>query len=113
MTNSSISRQSPMLPPAWCMPIVPETYPDREPRLTDEEKTLMEQYVSAAGRTMTGVRARRIIDRLTRFEQPYVDTVRLISPRVAQRAAPFSELVEDHVWWGIPLMTSEPRVLRL
>jgi GTP cyclohydrolase IA len=34
-------------------------------------------------------------------------------PRVAQRAAPFSELVEDYVWWGIPSMTSEPRVLRL
>lgn len=34
-------------------------------------------------------------------------------PRVAQRAAPFSELVEDHVWWAIPSMTSEPRVLRL
>ncbi len=61
------------------MPLVPETYPDREPRLTDEEKLLMEQYVSAAGRTMTGVRAKRLIDRLARFEQPYVETVRLIS----------------------------------
>jgi DNA invertase Pin-like site-specific DNA recombinase len=38
---------------------------------------------------------------------------KLIFPRVAQRAAPFSELVEDDVWWGIPSMTSEPRVLRL
>ncbi len=79
MTNTSTARQSDLLKSPWQMPIVPETYPDRDPRLTDEEKTLMEQYVNAAGRTMTGVRAKRIINRLARFEQPYVDTVRLIS----------------------------------
>jgi integrase len=79
MTSTSPSRQPQLRTPTWCMPIVPETYSDREPRLTDGEKILMEQYVSAAGKTMTGGRAKRIFDQLARFEQPYVDTVRLIS----------------------------------
>ena len=79
MTNTSTAHQADLLTSPWQMPIVPQAYPDRDPRLTHEEKTLMEQYVSAAGRTMTGVRAKRIINRLARFEQPYVDTVRLIS----------------------------------
>ncbi|HEY4035332.1 MAG TPA: hypothetical protein VGL94_15350 [Ktedonobacteraceae bacterium] len=35
----------------------------------------MEQYVSTI---ITGVRAKCLIDRLARFEQPYVDTSRLI-----------------------------------
>lgn len=79
MMNPSTTRQSDLLTTPWQMPIVPETYPDRHPRLTDEEKLLMEQYVSAAGKTMSGGRAKRIFDHLTRFEQPYIDTVRLIS----------------------------------
>ncbi len=79
MTNTSASRKPPLQMPVWHMPIVPKTYPDREPRLTDEEKVLMKQYVTAAGRTMTGIRARRIIHPLARFERPYVDTIRLIS----------------------------------
>ncbi len=79
MMNTSTARQSDLLTAPWQMPIVPETYPDRHPRLTDEEKILMEQYVSAAGKTMTGGRAKRIFAQLARFEQPYVDTVRLIS----------------------------------
>src|SRR5260370_4383279 len=60
------------------MPIVPETYPGRNPRLTRKEKTLMKQYIEAAG-TLSGLHAKHFIDQLARFEQPYVDTVRLIS----------------------------------
>src|SRR5215469_12340987 len=79
MNPSTAARQPDLLTTSWQMPIVPETYPDRHPRLTDEEKILMEQYVNASGKTMTGGRAKRIFDQLAWFEQPYVDTVRLIS----------------------------------
>ena len=78
MTNTSTAHQSPLLTAPWHMPIVPETYPGRNPRLTRREKTLMKQYLKAAG-TLTGLHAKRFIDQLARFEQPYVDTVRLIS----------------------------------
>src|SRR5260370_3908188 len=79
MMNASSASQSRPFPQEWHMPIIPESYPDRRPKITNEEKRLMKQYVSAAGKTMTGGRAKRIFDQLARFEQPYVDTVRLIS----------------------------------
>ena len=79
MMNASSASQSRPFPQEWHMPIVPESYPDRHPQITNEEKRLMEQYVSAAGKAMTGGRAKRIFDQLARFEQPYVDTVRLIA----------------------------------
>src|SRR5258708_18120745 len=78
MTNTSTARQSHLLTSPWQMPIVPETYPGRNPRLTRKEKTLMKQYIEAAG-TLSGLHAKHFIDQLARFEQPYVDTVRLIS----------------------------------
>jgi len=55
------------------MPIIPESYPDRRPKITNEETRLMKQYVSAAG-SLSGLHAKSFIDRLARFEQPYVDT---------------------------------------
>src|SRR5260370_3346527 len=79
MMNASSASQSRPFPQEWHMPIIPESYPDRRPKITNEEKRLMKQYVSAAGKTMTGGRAKRIFDQLARFEQPYVDTVRLIA----------------------------------
>ncbi len=78
MTNTSTARQSQLLMTPWQMPIVPEAYPGRNPRLTRKEKTLMKQYLKAAG-TLSGLHAKHFIDQLARFEQPYVDTVRLIS----------------------------------
>lgn len=59
------------------MPIVPTTYPDREPRLRDEEKILIEQYVHAPVGSLTGLHAKSVIDQLARFNQPFIDTVRL------------------------------------
>src|SRR5260221_868873 len=79
MMNASFASQARQFTQEWHMPIIPENYPDRRPQITNEEKQLMEQYVSAAGKTMTGGRAKRIFDQLARFEQPYVDTVRLIA----------------------------------
>ncbi|HYU72976.1 MAG TPA: tyrosine-type recombinase/integrase [Ktedonobacteraceae bacterium] len=78
MTNTS-APSLPILPTTpWQMPITPQAYPDRKSRLTDEEKALMEYYVNAVG-ALSGLRAKNVIDQLARFEQPYADTVRLIS----------------------------------
>ena len=78
MTNAS-APGLPILPTTpWQMPIIPQAYPDRKSRLTDEEKVLMEYYVNAVG-ALSGLRAKNVIDQLARFEQPYADTVRLIS----------------------------------
>lgn len=78
MMNASSISQSRQFSQEWHMPIIPESYPDRRPKITHGEKRLMKQYVSAAG-TLSGLHAKSFIDRLARFEQPYVDTVRLIS----------------------------------
>jgi hypothetical protein len=78
MTNAS-ALSLPILPTTpWQMPITPQAYPDRKSRLTGEEKALMEYYVNAVG-ALSGLRAKNVVDQLARFEQPYADTVRLIS----------------------------------
>jgi hypothetical protein len=59
------------------MPIQPETYLDRRPQLTDEEKALMEQYATAPVGFMTGGRARNVLAQLARFEAPFLDTAGL------------------------------------
>ena len=48
----------------WQMPIHPQTYRDRRPQLTDEEKALMEQYATAPAGFMTGGRARNVLHQL-------------------------------------------------
>src|SRR5260370_16749903 len=78
MTNTSTARQSHLLTSPWQMPIVPEAYPGRNPRLTRKEKTLMKQYLKAAG-TLSGLHAKHFIDQLAQFEHPFFDTVILIS----------------------------------
>jgi hypothetical protein len=47
MTRSSATYQSITTFPTWQMPIFPERYPDRGPKLSDEEKAFMEEYVTA------------------------------------------------------------------
>jgi len=59
------------------MPIHPQTYLDRRPHLTDEEKALMEQYATAPAGFMTGGRARNVLHQLARFEAPFLDTAGL------------------------------------
>jgi integrase len=61
----------------WQMPLRPECYPDRIPALSEEEKALMNEYLTAPGRSMSGIRAKNLLDQLARFDRPYLDTVRL------------------------------------
>ena len=61
----------------WQMPIHPQTYRDRRPQLTDEEKALMEQYATAPAGFMTGGRARNVLHQLARFEAPFLETTGL------------------------------------
>jgi integrase len=78
MTNTSTARPSDLLTIPWQMPIVPEAYRGRNPRLTRKEKTLIKQYLKAAG-TLSGLHAKKVLDQLARFDQPFVDTIRLVS----------------------------------
>ena len=77
MTNVSVPSPLASPPSRWRMPIHPETYRDRHPRLTEEEKTLMEQYATAPATFMTGGRARNVLHRLARFETPFLEVVGL------------------------------------
>ncbi len=77
MTTSNPVPQPPASAGSWPMPISAETYPDRRPHLTSEEKQLMEQYATAMTGFMTGGRARNVLKQLARFETPFLDTVKL------------------------------------
>ncbi len=77
MRNASPARQGAASASRWQMPIHPQTYPDRRPHLTHEEKALMEQYATAPAGFMTGGRARNVLHQLARFEAPFLDTAGL------------------------------------
>jgi len=79
MTTSAAAHQTVVPSRVWQMPIEPETYPDRNPLLTDDEKALMEQYVSAPVRTLAGHRAKELLSKLKRFDARFLDVVRLTS----------------------------------
>ncbi len=68
--------QSTVSVPAWRMPITIESYPHRDPLVTDEEATLLEQYATAP-HVMIGLRAKTRLNKLQRFEKPFLDTIRL------------------------------------
>jgi hypothetical protein len=53
-TTSQASKQ--LLP--WQMPILPKSYPDRQPLLSEEEKHLMLKYATAPEGTISGGRAK-------------------------------------------------------
>src|SRR5579859_2800548 len=80
MRNTNLAPSTAMLPLRGPLPIHPDKYPDRRPRLTAEEKDLMQQYATAPASFMTGGRARNLLHRLQRFEAPFMDVVRLTSP---------------------------------
>ncbi len=63
---------------SWHMPILPACYPDRQPLLTNEEKGLMHEYVSAAEGHMVSWRTKKLLEKLTRFEIPFRDTMKLV-----------------------------------
>src|SRR2546425_3775697 len=77
MTGSNATLPLSASAPLWSPPVLPATYPDRHPRLTDAEKTLMEQYATAPAGFMTGGRARNVLHQLARFEAPFLDTAGL------------------------------------
>jgi len=79
MKNASPARQVAVSPARWQMPIHPQTYRDRRPSLSDEEKALMEHYATAPAGFMTGGRARNVLAQLARFEAPFLDTAGLTS----------------------------------
>ena len=64
--------------PSWQMPILPACYPDRQPVLTDEEKELIHEYVNAPQGHMVGWRTKKLLEKLTRFEIPFRDTMQLV-----------------------------------
>jgi len=77
MRNLNPANPVALSPSRWQMPIQPKTYVTHHPQLTDEERLLMEQYVTAPAKFMTGGRARNLLHQLARFETPFLDTVRL------------------------------------
>lgn len=76
MTSNTVAQLS-NTSQTWLMPVRPEQYPDRSPVLTDKEKALMNEYILAPGRSMSGIRAKRLLDQLARFDKLYLDTVKL------------------------------------
>src|SRR5581483_3290528 len=89
------------------MPIRPETYSDRHPTLTQEEKALMEQYAASPASFMTGGRARNVLHTLKRFETPFMDIVQLTSPMdttvTAARRYLFTWMARtEYAFWAWP-----------
>ncbi len=72
---STVSAHSTSVP-VWRMPITLETYPHRDPWVTDEEAALMDFYVTEANGVMGGLAA-TILAKLERFDQPFRDALRL------------------------------------
>jgi len=62
--------------PAWRMPITIESYPHRDSLVTDEEAVLLEHYATAP-HVVVGLRAKKVLEGLQRFEKPFLDTIRL------------------------------------
>ena len=62
--------------PLWQMLICPESYPDRHPALTEEEKVLIQRYLTASGSSLA-YWTKNWLKQLARFERPFLDTVRL------------------------------------
>ena len=91
----------------WSPPVLPATYPDRHPRLTDVEKTLMEQYITSPAEFMTGGRARNVLHQLACFDTPFMDIVKLTSHMdttvVAARRHLFTYTVQTGLaFWAWP-----------
>jgi hypothetical protein len=105
MRNANASGLTLPSPSPWKMPIRPQTYPDRNSHLTQQEKALMEQYITVPVGPMTGGRARNILRQLVRFEAPFLDTVRL-TPHIdttlaAARRHLFTYMVQTEVaFWA-------------
>ena len=58
------------------MPVQMESYPHRDPFVTDQEVALLTHYVTASP-VIAGPKAKKVLDELHRFNQPFLDTTRL------------------------------------
>jgi hypothetical protein len=78
MSANTASQANKQLLP-WQMPILPKSYSDRQPLLSEEEKHLMQKYATAPEGPRSGGRAKKLIDQLARFDIPFRDTMKLIA----------------------------------
>lgn len=62
--------------PAWRMPITLESYPLSDPRVTDEEATLLDFYATETNEVVGGL-AGATLAKLERFDRPFRDALRL------------------------------------
>ncbi len=93
----------------WRMPILPESYADRHPALTEEEKLFIHKYLTAS-RSYLAYWTKSWLEKLTRFETPFLDTVRLLSDSnyslVAGRRHLFRYLIQtEKAFWAWPKET--------
>src|SRR5258708_29343061 len=79
----------------WHMPIVLENYPDHHPMLTAEEKKLMNRYLTTPIGTLSGI-STSLLAPLKRFDQPFLDTVRLTN-HTRQGITPARRLLFEHM----------------
>lgn len=91
-------------PVPWVMPIRPEMYPDRCPHLTDEERALLDAYVTTPPR---GFGPMHLLRRLSRFEAPFRATVELTVTHEGQVATARRHLFQamldaDLAFWAWP-----------
>jgi integrase len=102
----SLSREACVLHSSWRMPIRLDHYPDRSPQLSAEEIALMQEYLTDNKRLESG-KVRYLLNQLSRFEGPFLDTVRLSNQtrdKVASaRRLLFQSMLHTHTaFWAWP-----------
>jgi hypothetical protein len=95
MTASSAKSSPLSLAPAWQMPVVLANYRDHSSMLTAEEKELMERYIVTPTGALCNV-STSLLTQLERFNQPFLDTVRLTN-QTRQKVAPARRLLFEHM----------------
>ncbi len=76
MTRSNAAHDVPTSVPTWNMPILLESYPHRDPSVTDEEAALMKRYMMTPMNEIAG-QAKGMLEQLQRFDRPFLDTIQL------------------------------------
>jgi hypothetical protein len=94
MLSSAASSPLPSILP-WQMPIVLENYPDRNPALTADERQLMNTYLTTPAGTLSNI-STSLLAPLQRFDQPFLDTVRLTN-HTRQGISPARRLLFEHM----------------
>src|SRR5260370_25419450 len=94
MTSSATSSLLPSVL-SWHMPIVLENCPDHSPVLTADEKMLMKRYITTPIGALSRV-STSLLAQLKRFDQPFLDTVRLTS-HTRQKVTPARRLLFERM----------------